>query len=219
MVEGAGQCAQKHAQLESLIGLLESAVPSLDGTVDQNVPRELIPKYLYISDSIILSAPLTSSKMRGYRGLATLVMRVIQVSHLLLDKGYLLRGGISIGPVWHTDSNIVGPAYLDAYQIEAKTVVPRVELSPNAKSHWLNTEGSANTMCLEYRNSFIANVLHDYYLRDKSHGAPERAFKKYSHIVDDNLEADHSEAVRYKWWWFKEYLESEWKRNSFIIHR
>lgn len=218
VVDAAGQGGQEHTELESLIDVLESAVPKLDGTVNHTVPKDLIPKHLYISDCIILSAPLTSSQMPSYRGLSILVMRVIQISHILLSRGYLLRGGISVGGVWHTDSNIVGPAYQEAYQIETKTLVPRVELSPNAKNHWVSTEGSSNTMCLEYMNHFIVNVLHEYYIQDKSHGAAERAFENYFRIIEANLGANHPEPVRYKWWWFKEYLESEVKRNAFIIH-
>ena len=218
VVDAAGQGVQKHMELESLIDVLESAVPKLDGTVDKTVPRDLIPKHFYISDSIILSAPLTSTKMPSYRGLSTLVMRVIQISHILLSKGFLLRGGISVGPIWHTDSNIVGPAYQEAYQIETKTLVPRVELSPNAKSHWLSTEGSSSTMCLEYMNRFIVNVLHDYYIQDKSPGAAKRAFGDYARIIERKMIANHPESVRYKWWWFKEFLDSEVKRNPFITH-
>jgi len=218
VVDAAGKGGQKHTELESLIDVLESAIPKLDGTVDHTMPKDLIPKHIYISDSIILSAPLSSCQMPSYRGLSILVMRVIQISHILLSKGYLLRGGICVGAVWHTDSNIVGPAYQEAYQIETKTLVPRIELSPKAKEHWVSTEGSSNTMCLEYMNHFIVNVLDDYYIQDKLHGAAERAFKKYSRIIETNLEANHPEAVRYKWWWFKEYLESEVKRNDYIIH-
>jgi hypothetical protein len=73
-------------------------------------------------------------------------------------------------------------------------------------------------MCLEYMNRFIVNVLHDYYIQDSSHGAAERAFENYSRIVESNLTANHPEPVRYKWWWFKEYLASEVKRNVYILH-
>lgn len=213
-VDAAGQSQHKYTELESLIDVLESAVPKLNETVDHTVPRDLIPKHLYISDSIILSAPLTSSQMPSYCGLSILVMRVIQISHILLSKGYLLRGGISVGPVWHTDSNIVGPAYQEAYQIETKTLVPRVELSSKAKNHWASTEDSSSTMCIEYMNRFIVNVLHDYYIQDNSHGAAERALENYSRIIESNLRANHPERVRYKWWWFKEYLDSEFERNA-----
>ncbi len=83
VVDTAEQCTSKLTELEQLINVLESAVPNLDGTVDQSVPKELIPKHIYISDSIILSAPLTSTKMSSYRGLSILVMRVIQLRDCL----------------------------------------------------------------------------------------------------------------------------------------
>jgi hypothetical protein len=218
VVDVAVKDDEKLCELKELIGVLQRAVPNLDGTVDPCVPRDLIPKHIYISDSIVLSAPLESDKQPSYRGLSTLVMRVIQISHILLSKGYLIRGGISVGQVWHTDSNIVGTAYQEAYQIETRTHVPRVELSQGAKELWNRTEGSANTMCLDYKSHFMVNVLHDYYIQDTSHGAAERAFEKYSRVIKESLEEDHPESIEYKWWWFKQYLESEVARNEFIIH-
>jgi hypothetical protein len=209
---------KKLCELEELISVLESAVPNLDGTVSASVPLELIPKHIYISDSIILSAPIESDEMTSYRGLSILIMRVIQINHILLSKGYLIRGGISVGQVWHTDSNIVGSAYQEAYQIETKTNVPRVELSQSAKEHWNRTESPANRMCLDYKNHFMVNVLHDYYIQDTSHGAARRAFTEYSRVINENLEANHPESIEYKWWWFKQYLESELITNEFIIH-
>lgn len=217
VVDVAVQGGNKLCELKELIGVLESTVPSLDGTVDSSVSRNLIPKHIYISDSIILSAPLESHEMASYRGLSILVMRVIQISHVLLSRGYLIRGGISVGNVWHTDSNIVGTAYQEAYQIETKTHVPRVELSQRAKELWNETEGSANTMCLDYKSHFMVNMLHDYYIQDTSHGGVERAFNTYSSVIKTNLEAGHPESVEYKWWWFKQYLESAIARNALAI--
>jgi hypothetical protein len=207
---------KKLAELRELINILSTAVPDLDGSVSQSVPHELIPKHIYISDCIILSAPLTSEKMKSYNGLSILVMRVIQLTHILLNKGYLIRGGISIGNVWHTDSNIVGVAYQEAYSIEQEVMVPCVKLSGSAKKYWDSTEGSGNKMCLNYKNKFIVNGLHDYYIQDKSHGASERAFEAYLKIVNSNIKSATSEEVRYKWWWFKQFIYSEKSRNVFI---
>jgi hypothetical protein len=218
VVEHATQGSKKLEELEQLIELLSTAVPSLDGSVNASVPTELIPKHIYISDSIILSAPLTSEKMTNYNGLTILVMRAIQLTHILLTKGYLIRGGISVGEVWHTESNIVGAAYQEAYSIESQAIVPRVKLSSAAMDHWNKTEGSGNKMCLDYKNCFMVNGLHDYYIQDKSHGAAERAFENYARIVNQNIEGNHPESVRYKWWWFKQYLDSEVQRNAFIVH-
>lgn len=204
--------------LEELVGILEEAVPGLDGKVNPSVPRELIPKHISISDSIILSAPLTSDEMSSYCGLSTIVMRVIQLTHLFLSKGYLIRGGISVGKVWHTDSNIVGPAYQNAYLIETKTGSPRIELDEQAKQYWLERNDSSNTMCLNYRGRFMVNGLHDYYIQDGTHGAAERAFTSYKTTIEQRINSEEIDGIQYKWWWYGEYLKSEIERNQFMLH-
>jgi hypothetical protein len=204
--------------LEELVATLETAVPGLDGTVSSTVPKELIPKHISISDSIILSAPLTSNKMKSYCGLSILIMRAIQLTHIFLAKGYLIRGGISIGQVWHTDSNIVGPAYQDAYLLETKTGSPRIELSAKAKEYWLQRNDASNSMCLHYRERFMVNGLHDYYIQDGTHGAAEKAFKSYKNTIEQKIASEVVDSVQYKWWWFGEFLNSELKRNQFIVH-
>ncbi|MCK9230144.1 MAG: hypothetical protein M0Q23_03285 [Syntrophales bacterium] len=202
--------------LEELVETLETAVPGLDGRVDSSVPKELIPRHISISDSIILSAPLTSDKMSSYCGLSILVMRAIQLTHIFLAKGYLIRGGISIGPVWHTDSNIVGLAYQNAYLIETKTGSPRIELDSKAKDYWLQRNDASNSMCLNYRERFMVNGLHDYYIQDGTHGAAEKAFKAYRTTIEQKIAGEVVDSVQYKWWWFGEFLNSEIKRNQFI---
>jgi len=64
----------------------------------------------------------------------------------------------------------------------------------------------------------MVNGLYEAYIQDKSPGAAMRAFTNYAHIVDLNLEGNHAEPIRYKWWWFKQYLVSEIQRNTFISH-
>ncbi|MGR3221097.1 MAG: hypothetical protein ACUZ8H_14970 [Candidatus Anammoxibacter sp.] len=219
LVKHATYDSKKLAELEELIELLSTAVPELDGTMDASVPKSLIPKYIYISDSIILSAPLTSKERLDYEGLSVLVMRVIQLTHVLLRKGYLIRGGISVGDVWHTESNIVGSAYQDAYLIESENPDPCVKLSPTATEHWNKkvNESGCDNMCLKYENDIMVNGLHDAYIKDKSHGAVKRAFDDYACIVNREIEKNHTGNVRDKWCWFKQYLDSEVKRNQFIV--
>lgn len=204
--------------LEDLVETLERAVPGLDGSIDSTVPRELIPKHISISDCIILSAPLISDKMSSYCGLSILVMRAIQLTHIFLSKGYLIRGGISIGQVWHTDSNIVGPAYQDAYLIETKTGAPRIELSTEAKKYWLQRNDASNSMCRNYRECFMVNGIHDYYIQDSTYGTAEKVFKSYKDTVEKKVATEFVDSVQYKWWWFGQFLNSEIERNQFIVH-
>jgi hypothetical protein len=200
--------ASRHA-LESLIGALEMVIPVLDAGVDKTVPERLIPGHTYISDCIILSAPLADSDVKSYSGLETVVMRTIQLTHRLLDAGYLLRGGIAIGPVWHDKGNIVGPAYQEAYCLEHKGDEPRVVLSHSAAQHWSRGFGAGSRMCLLDGNTVMVNGVHDYYVPDRSSGGLERAFEKYSAIVTEKLTSGLSPQAHAKWEWFQAFLESE----------
>jgi hypothetical protein len=111
LLNNACHSQQTLTLLENLVNLLDLAIPNLNGSVSPNVPLNLIPQHIYISDCIILSAPLTSCDMPSYCGLSAIVMRAIQLSHCILQAGYLVSGGISVGRVWHKNSNILGPAY------------------------------------------------------------------------------------------------------------
>ena len=122
LVSKASTDQQAFAELQNLVNVLESAIPILDSGVAKTVPIELFPKHIYISDCIILSAPISVAlpKWGHYSGLEIVVMRAIQLTHLFLNAGYLIRGGVAIGDVWHGHANIVGPAYQEAYQLETQ---------------------------------------------------------------------------------------------------
>lgn len=206
---------QSFAVLNELIEMLSTAVPSLNKLVNADIPEELIPKHICISDSIILSAPLSSAIMPDYCGLSVLVMRVIQLTQLFLSKGYLIRGGISSGKVWHGAANIVGPAYQEAYEIEVETSAPRVVLSQSAKELWAKNKNS--DMCLCYRNCLMVNGLNYSYIPANTDGAIEKVFQGYVNTANHYIATINNESARYKWWWFKEFLDSEIRRHNFII--
>lgn len=195
------------SRLSNLVLLLESAVPSFDKEVDFSVPPHLIPKHIYISDCIILSAPLSDSAFKSYNGLEIIVMRVIQLTHFFLNAGYLIRGGISVNKVWHTYSNIVGPAYQEAYLLESNGNEPIVVLSESAASK-INLNGSR--MCLQMSGKTFVNGLHDFYIPNNiEHGVIEETYKRYKELVDNKLLSNLPVSAKDKWSWFKTYLEAE----------
>lgn len=206
LVENAASSDKARSLLSDLVALLEGIVPKLDQTVDRAIPQHLIPKHNSISDCIILSAPLSDEGSKSYNGLEVVIMRVIQLTHFFLDAGYLIRGGISVGKVWHTGSNIVGPAYQEAYLLEANGNEPMVVLSDSARevSRW------GSRMCLEHNGKVFVNGLHDFYIPGNTkHGAIEAAYSKYAALADESLNSQLPRKVKDKWSWFKAYLDSE----------
>ena len=207
-------------ELEFLVDCLESSIPQLDRQVSQAVPRTQIPKHLYVSDCIILSAPMLDPQYPYYSGLDIVVMRCIQLTQTLLNKGYLLRGGIDVGPVWHGENNIVGPAYQSAYQIEQGTKMPRIELSEKAKVLWQQRNGrQGNRMCIHRAEKFMVNGLHSYYSGSTDPNdltTIEETFDGYANRVISTIDAltvDGAASPLSKWMWFKSYLDDEKRAN------
>jgi hypothetical protein len=199
-------------ELNRVVALLSAVIPILDSGVEKTVPSDLIPKHIYISDSIILSAPLRVrfDHMRNYSGLDILVMRTIQVSHALLNAGYLVRGGIAVGPVWHTLSNVVGPAYQEAYFLERKSWEPRIILSDDATRLWQSGGPSTGSrMCIHYDGAFMVNGLHDYYVPAQFERNIQQAFRHYEAVAAANLNAELGDRELQKWAWMKKYIADE----------
>src|SRR5690625_2825099 len=120
IVNRATEGGEGLVQLSSLIKLLSETVPTLDDSVDESIASNLIPRHTYISDCIIVRAPLTDKNRTTYDGLSVVVMWVIQLAHYFLRAGYLVHGGIAVGKVSHTSVNVIGPAYQEAYQLEQR---------------------------------------------------------------------------------------------------
>lgn len=199
-------------ELNRVVSLLGAVIPFLDSGVEKTVPSDLIPKHIYISDSIILSAPLRVrfDHMRNYSGLDILVMRAIQVSHALLNAGYLVRGGIAIGPMWHSLSNVVGTAYQEAYALERKSWEPRIVLSDEATRLWQSGGPSTGSrMCIHYDGAFMVNGLHDYYVPAQYERNIQHAFRHYEAVAVANLDAGLGDRDLQKWAWMKKYIADE----------
>ncbi len=64
---------------------------------------------------------------------STLVINLAYIGALLIEKGILFRGGLTIGNIIHNENGTVfGQALIDAYQLETKSAkYPRIVLSTN----------------------------------------------------------------------------------------
>ena len=78
------------------------------------------------SDSVVVSYPVTEIS-----SVFTLVNDVALAVIELAYAGYLLRGGITVGKLIHTEEYLVGPAMIKAYEMESrKAKYPRVLIDP-----------------------------------------------------------------------------------------
>ena len=77
-------------------------------------------RLLWISDSIIVSC--------GIENINNLLIVLDELTHLLYCSGFIIRGGISVGKLYH-DRNIWGSSYIKAVELEKKAINPRIIIS------------------------------------------------------------------------------------------
>lgn len=95
-----------------------------------------------ISDSIILSLN-TNKNDKRLSSLFQLSVFIGRVQHELALNGYYMRGGISVGPLFHRSKQnlLIGPAFISAYNLESKySIVPRVIIDNSLKDFYQITE-------------------------------------------------------------------------------
>lgn len=112
LIQEAETMPHKQPELFGIISALDGHVKFDNDSVSAEVPDPVKPKYIFVSDSIIFSAPLRHGE---YDGLGIVIAKSIQIAHKLMQMGYLLQGGINVGSVWHTGTNIFGTGYIKAY--------------------------------------------------------------------------------------------------------
>ncbi|MBL7006122.1 MAG: hypothetical protein ISR78_03450 [Spirochaetia bacterium] len=90
-------------------------------------PEDAAPsrRVTQFSDSIVISFKQGESKVEFRYLLKELLFLHIE----LIRKQILIRGGVSYGPVIHTDKILFGPAMIHAYRVESLAAVsPRIIL-------------------------------------------------------------------------------------------
>ncbi len=80
---------------------------------------------------------LTISTRADLYGKIELISALEFLTTSLLHQGFLLRGGLAIGELYHRDSLVFGPGFLKAYDLESRcTVFPRIILDPILSEQW-----------------------------------------------------------------------------------
>jgi len=154
-VEGADGDAQ-----QQMLNLLRKLASLRQGDELRYEPPKIFikPAITTFSDSVIISYQL--DKMRIESGfdegkVANLILfnfklLLTRITSAALSFGFLVRGGVAVGNLYHAENIVFGKAFLEAYSIESKIAIyPRVVISKNLVS-------------LEvWKNSFPNNVFKD----------------------------------------------------------
>jgi len=206
------------SKLESLTKLRDTVVAHVhhdNFKLDSTVPSEVRPKYLFVSDSIILSAPISFG---GYSGLDIVVLKTIQVAQKLFEIGHLIRGGIAVGSVWHDDKNIFGTGYVEAYQTEQKAVHPRVTLANSARDLWTGSSPFMPDLCLAGSDGhFEVSLLHQTLLLQSGRNL-EPFYEQFRALLLTTLSAAAlGSPERSKWEWMVSHFNAAVGRHGINV--
>jgi hypothetical protein len=197
-------------QFLALKASLDNHVLWANQALNVSVPEEVRPKYVFVSDSIIVSAPLVYN---GYDGLGIVVLKVIEIAHKLFELGFMISGAITVGSAHHDGNNIFGSGYMRAYVAQQKESKPRVALDIQASEHWSKgsiggAQLSSLPLCIKYEWETIVDILCPHYIRGReTHGREETVYLKYRNTICDNLSRFHPTSSPYeKWHWMKHFF-------------
>jgi hypothetical protein len=137
--------SEKINSIKNIIDLAKSLTDD-DGFSDTKV-------ITYFSDSIVISYEF-SEPSQLYHTLNDLLF----VSFELANKGYLIRGGVSIGKLIHTNELIFGPALVKAYELESKKAIyPRILVEQYVVENGIRYREKNNSE--EDEQKFIMDIL------------------------------------------------------------
>ena len=117
---------------QSLIPKLGAVLAHLEITADNPILRLL--QFSQFSDCIIIS-----TKASGLNHIQFL-SAALGISRVLLYLGFLVRGGITRGLVYHNGSVAFGPALTKAYDLERLSVYPRIILDHDIERLFLDSQ-------------------------------------------------------------------------------
>lgn len=126
-------------QLLRSLSLLQGEFSATKNVTDTGTAHYIKPAITTFSDHIVISYPLRT--LSEHAGLAEgddpSFFIVFQFQQLLgrlaaaaLKIGFLIRGGVTIGNLYHAQGIVFGPAMVEAYELESRTAVyPRIVVS------------------------------------------------------------------------------------------
>lgn len=211
--EIVGETAGDPARLWSLIAALEALAELKD-----DPPVFKSQRMSQFSDCVALSYRVTETS-----GVFFLLNAMALAIVDLADRGYLVRGAVTVGPLHHSKNHIVGPAMVAAYEMESKQAIyPRVIVDPKvfdvAKRHRQPNHDPDDE--IGYIRDLIREDEDGQWFCDYvswssvvgAFGAPDEAYGDYLHRLGRLIErglANESPAVAEKYLWLhRQYLSS-----------
>lgn len=165
------------------------------------------------SDSIVISY---DAKIQGQ--VFYILLDIIRIQLDLANRGIILRGGVSIGELYHNRETIFGPAMIKAYELESKNAIyPRIILDQKLLDYaYENPSDHHNSeQEMEYILGLIEMDKDGYWYTDFLSQEGELDYQSDIVYIFDKLKEitlkgikSSNESVKQKYLWLDSYIKS-----------
>lgn len=179
----------------------------------------------FFSDCFVISCPKDEKEqgkiyMEFFMGLTNLAIQVASI-------GFLLRGGITFGKLYHIGNKCFGPAMNRAYLLESKTAdFPRIIVDAfavkevgsnsygNKSMQFIGPDKTDGLMFLDYLSQKVYFKDNDNYHDFEGNRLDYNRFLKIirNMIIEDLIKFENDNKLLAKYQWYKEYYNDTIKK-------
>lgn len=186
LVESSAKLNKGDTEIKSLNSLIaalkeiEEGVKYKDSVEVSGKMKPTSRKVTQFSDSVIISY----KKDEPYSaGITSIIMDVHRLQLEMTTRGILLRGAITVGPLFHDDSFVLGPALNEAVALEKLAAYPRVILDAEI----LDAAGLKKGETPDHERTISSMVSEDFdgtFFIDYFNVVPDDFFDEWYEVYD-----------------------------------
>jgi len=191
----AATLIEKYAKNFSL--LMKEEIKNAPGIPDKSKEQYSSIEFSFFSDSFAISAPVDNGKV---------IFDILAwASDMLLRKKFLIRGGVTIGDLYHRQGLIFGPALVEVVEIEENDAIYPRFICSDKLIKYLDSAGFKDEVILEdFPESWVVNV---------ANGSLIVCDELLTIIKNELSMSDKSERVMRKWRYIQEMLPKMYERS------
>jgi hypothetical protein len=221
---------QQVLALLTSIASLRSDFVSTTVKNENGVTHSVRPSISTFSDHIVASYSLLKIEANDNRTKSMIVMAhlselVGRIAIAALSMGFLIRGGVTLGKLYHAGGTVFGEALVEAVGLESRTAIyPRIVLSKTAADFFESPRGlwiASDFDGINYIDHYRDCILRAVHPGSDSEGT-RRWFNNLTSILERNLkDLEDSKRMneRAKWVYFsKKLYESVSKMNPELLN-
>jgi len=122
------------------------------------------PDVITISDSFIFIKIMEEEDDLNFiLGLLAVTGSIIELWRIAKEKGFTIRGGVDFGELFYTSSEVIGPAFIDAYNLESKAAdVSRIIYSNKICKMIYDKQSNLHPSLKDYLMRYFKKDIDDY---------------------------------------------------------